>query len=993
MILFPAKIHRPDVDRDLFVIFIRMVGVQYQYLLEDGTYVVCEQGRPTIYPIRSFISTDRLDAIIPYLPSDVVLAEKLTHGVASAGTSRGDLPRDLVVPIMADVTRLRAEIMEYRRQYSAKMDQIFELFADENIFKTMALDELSLRLFEEAFVGLPPGATIAIFHLLAREPSKCQVCKRGLDEFVLLFPPKKNVRNFEKVKKWARQYQESAAQAAIGKAVPTSSQENPLDSFIEKARRLILKSRRLRSPTTVGLLGPNASGELSPSVSGQSTGETFSESDESILAFIIDTFRRRPRPYNNAHAESVASLILRAVGAYPNLELNNKVAFLLLQEMGVLAPWSERQDTDVLRSIPNQFYPNAQDKLYIDSSKMDKDEDTILPDTMAHLRHDWGQMPVLCIDARGTLLTEDGFSVQPATEDGDSYWLHVHISHPSAYVDPNHLYGKRAAHLGLTIWTPKTTYNMLPTRFSDAKCLRQGRNCNVLTISTLLNTKGEVKDVNIRASIVRNIIQLTPPAVQQKTGHNAQPKAYMTIGNAQSVLTEAKATKFATPTRAELEEVEGQISRLEVCKRLLKARIKWRRERMPENLPPWFYRMGSSTVVSFTQSQELGGTIESSHYPSDPVIMIQGDRYDKMTSDTAFESRELTSHMMVLAGESAAKWCVERKIPMFFQSATAHPEFPVSKYKDLDISDERIDPRPEATTTPGFHVNLELDQYLRCSSPLRRYTDLVNTWQIDSYLRWEAARDGRTGASGGGIGASLMVGEGTSSEPSSSLTSETRDKTIADAEPQSPVEAVKESSVEGAQEGVANVAEGFPSEPQSKDCVAGKTEGPDFPFSRAILDQYLKVKDASITASSQMMRGSRYHWVYQAFFRAFHFDEAVLPEVWDINLEHKPVQPRNAEDSGLRGRLIPFDVNVQVLRSAEGYERTAKKTQYLPVKIELVDPEIPMLYVRAVGPPSDTRTQDYEVNIASAASEAAQSEAQPTAEPEQKSKRTARSWG
>ena len=39
--------------------------------------------------------------------------------------------------------------------------------------------------------------------------------------------------------------------------------------------------------------------------------------------------------------------------------------------------------------------------------------------------------------------------------------------------------------------------------------------------------------------------------------------------------------------------------------------------------------------------------------------------------------------------------------------------------------------RTRMQTTPGPHEGLGLDYYAWCTSPLRRYSDLVNQWQLN----------------------------------------------------------------------------------------------------------------------------------------------------------------------------------------------------------------------------------------------------------------------
>jgi hypothetical protein len=138
------------------------------------------------------------------------------------------------------------------------------------------------------------------------------------------------------------------------------------------------------------------------------------------------------------------------------------------------------------------------------------------------------------------------------------------------------------------------------------------------------------------------------------------------------------------------------------------------------------------------------------------------------------------------------------------------------------------------------------------------------------------------------------------------------------------------------------------------------------PFSKVQLDEYIAENAQTMKDLDRLMTRSKRHWAYQAFFRAFHFKEATLPEVWDLLIERSSnfTGPTRVEDSGLRGRLIPFSINeLRVLKSEEGYEKTAMVGQYLPVKIELVDVELPTIFVKAVGQPSDKPTTIQPIKI------------------------------
>src|SRR5699024_8336246 len=54
------------------------------------------------------------------------------------------------------------------------------------------------------------------------------------------------------------------------------------------------------------------------------------------------------------------------------------------------------------------------------------------------------------------------------------------------------------------------------------------------------------------------------------------------------------------------------------------------------------------------------------------------------------------------------------------------------------IFSNQYGPRAHLAATPAPHAALGMDQYVKCTSPLRRYSDLQSHWQIEAALRYEA---------------------------------------------------------------------------------------------------------------------------------------------------------------------------------------------------------------------------------------------------------------
>ncbi len=97
-------------------------------------------------------------------------------------------------------------------------------------------------------------------------------------------------------------------------------------------------------------------------------------------------------------------------------------------------------------------------------------------------------------------------------------------------------------------------------------------------------------------------------------------------------------------------------------------------------------------------------------------------------------SRELVTDAMLMAGEAAARFCLERAIPIPF--AVQPP--PDGNELGTDLASMHARRRNFKPTRlvlePDRHAGLGLDLYTRATSPLRRYSDLLVHQQIRAWL-------------------------------------------------------------------------------------------------------------------------------------------------------------------------------------------------------------------------------------------------------------------
>jgi exoribonuclease-2 len=99
-------------------------------------------------------------------------------------------------------------------------------------------------------------------------------------------------------------------------------------------------------------------------------------------------------------------------------------------------------------------------------------------------------------------------------------------------------------------------------------------------------------------------------------------------------------------------------------------------------------------------------------------------------------SADLVRECMLLAGEGAARWALERRLP--FPYISQEPgDLPGSPLPGLAGAYQlrRCMRSRTLSVRPGSHWSLGLDQYTQVTSPLRRYTDLLAHQQIRGFLR------------------------------------------------------------------------------------------------------------------------------------------------------------------------------------------------------------------------------------------------------------------
>ena len=104
------------------------------------------------------------------------------------------------------------------------------------------------------------------------------------------------------------------------------------------------------------------------------------------------------------------------------------------------------------------------------------------------------------------------------------------------------------------------------------------------------------------------------------------------------------------------------------------------------------------------------------------------------------ESREMVSELMVLAGRAIAQYSIENNIsmPYLSQAPGKFSDEIIEKIRNLSLSKAfetaKGFSRSKLSVEPSMHAGLGLEAYIRVTSPMRRYLDLIVQQQLINYL-------------------------------------------------------------------------------------------------------------------------------------------------------------------------------------------------------------------------------------------------------------------
>lgn len=545
--------------------------------------------------------------------------------------------------------------------------------------------------------------------------------------------PLQDRKALTQVKRWIH--------ASLHGEVPGSS--DPIHLFGKKASEII--QRRRKATASVNRTGP-------PQAVHEADDVVWNANDLTILQFLRAALGSRHRSNTSDVFGTLTMYIAKRCGLEIKVAVNGQgqdgdirnshfgsmqqgVLVQLMTDLGFLSPWEDMATTSTefreLIKEPASVAPPGE-------AQPQQEDDGLRENFDA---------PVYVIDDTTAKELDDGVAIE-ATSDPDQFWIHVHVADPTTALRPTDDLAIAAHRRHSSLYYPDGFWPMMPTAFGEPLGLRSGgkRPPNSLRLSAKMDMRnGKVSDIQVGLSRLKNLRVLsyesTDDVLREEAGPGAMPDA------------EKRDLKLLHKAAIVLEK-----RRRDVGGAFVAAASNFSISLDPLNLP-------ASPIWGITEDYCPPTPL----FTGFPLIKHRANSFVDMGLGPAYSlSKGLVSELMILSGRVAGKWAALHQLPILYR---AQPAPPLAAQRDallaLRDSDGLITYdsliRSSANIAPGgsalepkehfsMGIGTELSRqsehavdlltesgYTRVTSPLRRYYDMLNHWQIKHVLRTGSA--------------------------------------------------------------------------------------------------------------------------------------------------------------------------------------------------------------------------------------------------------------
>ncbi|KAL1643164.1 3'-5' RNA exonuclease complex component [Didymella pomorum] len=731
----------------ILAVFVQQLDNDSQFYTINGKWAHSNLSQIS-FAIPGCVDPTLLQPLIPFLPTD-----------PDKANPKGEVhvPPEVAAPVQDLLDDLAAQSEAVYRQNAPVLDSAYTVLADSRRTRMITLAQIAKALLGRGNNMWTPTSSdlLAVRKALNHNAFRFRSDQRSHRlTNVFAIRPKKDVETVETVHEWIREYFEYQAKIANEpqKNVLRSKGAENVYKFLQKSRRLVAKSRKDREPASGGVGPSKTRGAIT-----LRSDEAFTKTDNEIITF-LQAWVLNNQFQNMSGLHSACTDLVAASGLYQpgviqhpaeneaQLGLVRRATGLVfLQEIGVITPYENRSIYDEQLMLPTVRLSRNIEILNEKAKLIEKNPD--FRDSMAASRRDWGDTNIYCIDDIGAQEIDDGISIEKVDGTELEVWVHVHVANPTAFFDKTHTLSSLAAHMTQTVYTPERTFPMLP-KWAAENHFSLRCNRPVITFSSRVGRQGDVMETKISHGTIRNPVSITPSELASSLGEKTKgERRKLVVGGDTAVSDETRLPPELS--QVQIEELQNLYS---VAKRLAKKR----QERGGISM------FNSSPSVRVFEGVDKPGltwnapsTEKSRFIDGDPIIQItKAAPKGFLRFDT--NATNIVEEIMMLGCSTAASWCGERGIPVMFRGSIAPPNVNrapseelkhdivsnyLAKHKNppLRLTMQYMESlgRAIAHTSPVPHRVIGVSGYVRVTSPLRRFSDMIAHWQIEAVMRYE----------------------------------------------------------------------------------------------------------------------------------------------------------------------------------------------------------------------------------------------------------------
>ncbi|QIW99499.1 hypothetical protein AMS68_005017 [Peltaster fructicola] len=708
-----------------------------------------------IWSSSGWASPELVERIIPHLPSfDDIKTPSLAIRAAFEDLS---VPREAGTPLIEMMLAHERESKELYRKHATVLDNAHGLLSHDTDLRYGSLSSVAMHLLKMERAQLTPLVLYTVRRALSVSSfGFCFDKRTHRSTGFLQIRSKSQMKMIQEITNWVRQWQETVVSRASSTHSPGSEVKGVIPDFIAVARDVVNKSRKTRDFTEHGSIGPSkVRRKLSAKQDSVKVlrGREFSQQHQRIIEF-LESYACSRLFNGEARLCSIPPMILKATGLY-DVTIDWRTVWVFLQELGVALPYENAMvyDPHLMLPISKHSRPLVQLAASLASESRQGFQ---FKDSMKALRRDWRDMPVYCIDGESAHEIDDGVSIEHIGVQGEC-WAHIHIANPTAFLDTRMPISRMARHMGETVYSPDRTHMMLPPSATQTYWSLAPQRAS-LTFSARLDRHGNMLETKIQPGIVHNVKRFTPEAVDRMLKPDYTPKKELVLVVGGEVPPGTDHARQSNPTPEDKTTLTGMFDIAQVLYAKRKAAGGFNFDTPSNDVDVWTSWSRKGLAYS-PLSMDSSRTVEG-----DPVIRMRTAGFHNPFRYLASLNRasSMVQEYMLLAAEIAARWCAERQIPSLFRGThlmkdhlAAVQAIPKEEYWTtvcepamranngalpyrVGLGLQKYLGFSTVSTDPIKHDVLGLSHYVKVTSPLRRYGDMIAHWQIEAALRHEA---------------------------------------------------------------------------------------------------------------------------------------------------------------------------------------------------------------------------------------------------------------